>query len=308
MRSRAAIRDPVTRVKWSRSSRPISVRRRHGRTAGWSRTCIRPGPELAARNRPGRISGCARLHLQKQLPGSPTPIMRRYWLLFSQAVTVLLAAYFVVATLKPEWLGRPRRDCEPRRSAGRSARAGIRRRRRRAASGWRPNAPPQRWSASTPARRRSAIPAPTIRGSGFSSAIRAEQPQAGLGSGVIISADGYILTNNHVVEGADEIEVVLNDSRQARGKVIGTDPDTDLAILKIVAGPAAGDHAGQFRRAAGRRPGAGHRQSVRRRPDRHQRHRQRARAAISWASTPSRTSSRPTRPSTPATRAARWST
>jgi serine protease DegQ len=58
-------------------------------------------------------------------------------------------------------------------------------------------------------------------------------PQVGLGSGVIISPDGYVLTNNHVVEGADEIEVVLNDSRRARGKVIGTDPETDLAILKI---------------------------------------------------------------------------
>ncbi|MDP3136143.1 MAG: Do family serine endopeptidase, partial [Burkholderiaceae bacterium] len=60
-----------------------------------------------------------------------------------------------------------------------------------------------------------------------------EAPQAGLGSGVIVSADGYILTNNHVVEGADDIEVILNDSRRAKGKVIGTDPDTDLAIIKI---------------------------------------------------------------------------
>ena len=59
------------------------------------------------------------------------------------------------------------------------------------------------------------------------------QPQGGLGSGVIISASGYILTNNHVVEGADEIEVILNDTRKAKAKVIGTDPDTDLAILKI---------------------------------------------------------------------------
>jgi Do/DeqQ family serine protease len=58
-------------------------------------------------------------------------------------------------------------------------------------------------------------------------------PQAGLGSGVIISADGYILTNNHVIEGADEIEVVLNDSRRTPAKVIGTDPDTDLAILRV---------------------------------------------------------------------------
>jgi Do/DeqQ family serine protease len=59
------------------------------------------------------------------------------------------------------------------------------------------------------------------------------QPQAGLGSGVIISPEGYILTNNHVVEGADEIEVMLNDSRTAIGKVIGTDPDSDLAVLRI---------------------------------------------------------------------------
>jgi len=55
----------------------------------------------------------------------------------------------------------------------------------------------------------------------------------GLGSGVIVSPEGYILTNNHVVAGADEIEVTLNDSRQALAKVIGTDPDTDLAVLKV---------------------------------------------------------------------------
>jgi serine protease DegQ len=54
-----------------------------------------------------------------------------------------------------------------------------------------------------------------------------------MGSGVIVSTDGYILTNNHVVEGADEIEVILNDSRRAVAKVIGTDPDSDLAILRI---------------------------------------------------------------------------
>jgi Do/DeqQ family serine protease len=59
------------------------------------------------------------------------------------------------------------------------------------------------------------------------------QAQTGLGSGVIISPEGYILTNNHVVEGADEIEVTLTDSRRASATVIGTDPDTDLAVLKV---------------------------------------------------------------------------
>jgi Do/DeqQ family serine protease len=62
---------------------------------------------------------------------------------------------------------------------------------------------------------------------------QSSQPVAGLGSGVIVTTDGYILTNNHVVEGADDIEVLLNDSRRTRGKVIGTDPDTDLAVLKV---------------------------------------------------------------------------
>lgn len=55
----------------------------------------------------------------------------------------------------------------------------------------------------------------------------------GSGSGVIISADGYIVTNNHVVNGADKIEVVLNDKRSYTGEVIGTDPNTDIALVKI---------------------------------------------------------------------------
>ncbi len=53
------------------------------------------------------------------------------------------------------------------------------------------------------------------------------------GSGVIISADGYIVTNNHVVESADEITITLNDNREFTARVIGLDPDTDLALLKI---------------------------------------------------------------------------
>lgn len=60
-----------------------------------------------------------------------------------------------------------------------------------------------------------------------------QQPIMGFGSGVIISDDGYIITNNHVIDGMDEIEVVLNDRRSFSADVIGTDPSTDLALLKV---------------------------------------------------------------------------
>lgn len=60
-----------------------------------------------------------------------------------------------------------------------------------------------------------------------------ERRQTGLGSGVIVDPSGYILTNNHVIRGADEIKVTLFDKREFKGKVIGTDPKTDLAVVKI---------------------------------------------------------------------------
>ena len=68
-----------------------------------------------------------------------------------------------------------------------------------------------------------------------------EQKLSGLGSGVIISTDGFIITNNHVVEEADELQVLLNDDREFTAKVIGTDPKTDVAVIKIEAAnlPAA---------------------------------------------------------------------
>ena len=64
---------------------------------------------------------------------------------------------------------------------------------------------------------------------------RQPQPRIGYGSGVIISTDGYIVTNNHVVESSDELEVTLDDNREFRAKIIGTDPNTDVALLKIEA-------------------------------------------------------------------------
>lgn len=60
-----------------------------------------------------------------------------------------------------------------------------------------------------------------------------EFQQQGLGSGVIVTSDGYIITNNHVVEGADELNVSLPDKRTFKAKVIGTDPKTDVAVIKI---------------------------------------------------------------------------
>jgi serine protease DegQ len=156
--------------------------------------------------------------------------MRRYWLVFSQAVTVLLAAWFVVAALKPEWLHRG--TTAPGRSvalveAPTPAPGGV---------------PPGSFRLAAQRASAAVVSINTLKAGHpqsedpwfrFFFGDQGGQPQAGLGSGVIISPDGYILTNNHVVEGADEIEVVLNDSRHARGKVIGTDPDTDLAVLKV---------------------------------------------------------------------------
>ncbi len=62
-----------------------------------------------------------------------------------------------------------------------------------------------------------------------------QPPREGQGSGVVVSADGYILTNNHVVNGADEIKVSFNDGRELTAKVVGTDPQTDLAVIKVEA-------------------------------------------------------------------------
>ncbi len=63
--------------------------------------------------------------------------------------------------------------------------------------------------------------------------LRRQYKSAALGSGVIVASDGYILTNNHVVKGADTIKVILYDKREFKGKVVGTDPRTDLAVVKI---------------------------------------------------------------------------
>jgi Do/DeqQ family serine protease len=171
--------------------------------------------------------------------------MKRFWLFFSQTVTVLLAALFIVTTLKPAWLG----TSNAWLGGAKSQVAGITVTQAPAATtavapvgSFRAAA--QKASAAVvsinvnkTATKNPQFDDPWFKfffgERGQQGGQGAEPPQAGVGSGVIVSTDGYILTNNHVVEGADEIEVILNDGRRAIAKVIGTDPDSDLAILKI---------------------------------------------------------------------------
>lgn len=159
--------------------------------------------------------------------------MRRIWLIFSQAVTVSVAVLFVVATLKPEWLARPPGLIMPEvvpiltappeaAGAGRGHADAARRASPAVVSIVASKAPQRNPHAGDPWYR-------FFFGDGEEDA----QRQRGLGSGVIVSPTGYLLTNNHVIDGADEIEVQLSDGRSAQATVVGTDPDTDLALLKI---------------------------------------------------------------------------
>jgi serine protease DegQ len=162
---------------------------------------------------------------------------RRTWLLFSQAVTVALAALFVVLTLKPGWLasGGGRvvalpaptlvQAPPPAAAASAAAHGGL-------ALAARAAAPAVvSITASRMAQRSPHADDPRFRfffGDGAATQLR-----LGLGSGVIVSPEGYLLTNHHVIEDATEIEVQLTDGRQARARLVGSDPETDIAVLKI---------------------------------------------------------------------------
>lgn len=157
--------------------------------------------------------------------------MKRLWLLFTQTVVVLLAAYFVVGTLKPEWISTRSANTgtiallqAPATDASVAPLGSFR------MAAQKSSAAVVSINTSKAARKNPRSDDPWFQ---FFFGDQGNEPQVGLGSGVIVSASGYILTNNHVVESADEIEVILNDSRHALAKVIGTDPDTDLAVLKI---------------------------------------------------------------------------
>ena len=164
--------------------------------------------------------------------------MHRLWLVFAQTVTVCLGILFIVTTLRPDWLHIGRR-ASPAVVNSAAPQGGV--------------ATPDAASSYADAVARAApavvniyttkvvdvplIPLPAdpelnrlFRGlPGFS-----QRRQSGsLGSGVIVRADGYLLTNYHVVESADSIRVALSDGREADARVVGADPETDLAVLKI---------------------------------------------------------------------------
>ncbi|MCY0911929.1 trypsin-like peptidase domain-containing protein [Massilia antarctica] len=165
--------------------------------------------------------------------------MRRLWLLFAQVVTVALALYFVAAALRPGWLGPPlpARRIEAGKLASDVPVLQA------------PAAQPAPGSYREAAAR--AMPAvvniltsknlgrahPLLRDPFmrrfFGDRLPSGEPQSSLGSGVIVSPDGYILTNNHVIEGADQIEVVLADGRKSPARLVGSDPETDLAVIRI---------------------------------------------------------------------------
>jgi Do/DeqQ family serine protease len=159
--------------------------------------------------------------------------MRRLWLVFSQAVTVAVALLFVVLTFKPEWLPGGRLPLalptptliQVASPAATAASAG---------GGSFAVAASQAAPAvvSVMATKRGANPHAGVPG--FEEFLGGSgRAQLGLGSGVIVAPEGYLLTNHHVVDGASEIEVQLTDGRSGAAKVIGSDPETDIAVLKI---------------------------------------------------------------------------
>jgi serine protease DegQ len=166
--------------------------------------------------------------------------MRKLWLVFAQAVTLTLAVLFVVSLVKPDWLAWRAQVVEVREAAGPAASAvSLPTSRPLSFSEAARKAIPSvvNISATRQVRRRN----PLLEDPAFQRFFgeRFQLPpetQLSLGSGVIVSREGYILTNDHVVEGVTDIQVTLNDGRTLVGKVVGTDPETDLAVVRIAAG------------------------------------------------------------------------
>jgi Do/DeqQ family serine protease len=162
--------------------------------------------------------------------------MRRIWLVFSQAVTVAVAVLFVVLTFKPEWLPGGRVPLalpaptliQAAPAAAASGALGV----AGSFAGAAARAAPAVVSVMA-TKRGTNDPHANVPGFEEFFGNNARRRQLGLGSGVIVSPEGYLLTNHHVIEGASEIEVQLTDGRSTTAKVVGSDPETDIAVLKI---------------------------------------------------------------------------
>ena len=162
--------------------------------------------------------------------------MRKFWLLFAQATTVGLALLFVIHTLRPSLLPNAARSGvvtlyeSATGDGGDLPAVGF----SRAAQKVMPAVVNIFTSSEVKTPAAPFMDDPRFRfffGDEFDD--NAPQQSSSLGSGVIVSHDGYILTNHHVVESADEIEVALADGRTAKGHIVGSDPDTDLAVIKV---------------------------------------------------------------------------
>ncbi len=165
--------------------------------------------------------------------------MNRLWLLFCQAITILLAAWFVVTTLQPGWISNPQVSSLVGQVTLREAPESITQN---------PGSLAEAAKVSSPAvvnifTSKINKKKPSKKGAPhqnepwfqffFGDQAPSDEPSSSLGSGVIVSPQGIILTNHHVIEGADEIEVAFADGRKRNAKLIGSDPETDIAVLKI---------------------------------------------------------------------------
>ena len=161
--------------------------------------------------------------------------MHRLWLIFAQTVTIAVAILFVIGTLKPEWMAhrpavvalqeapRPTDGEVPAGSYRDAARAAL------------PSVVHIYTTQKIRQQRHPLLDDPIFRHFFGDRQEGPAQRNSGLGSGVIVSPNGYILTNYHVIEAADDIQVSLNDGTTHKARVIGSDPESDLAVLQIKA-------------------------------------------------------------------------
>jgi serine protease DegQ len=160
--------------------------------------------------------------------------MYRLWMIFAQTATILLAIFFVVSTLRPELLPwQPRGALVTIKEAAPEVSTEVPDSFNTAAKRAMPSVVNIFTSKEVKTPEHPLLNDPMFQrffGERFESRTRRT---SSLGSGVIVSSDGYILTNHHVVEAADEVEIALLDGRKIKASIIGSDPETDLAVLKI---------------------------------------------------------------------------